>query len=173
MFQPRFAILVVIILLSALYRIIPHPFNFTPIGAIALFAGAKFWDKHVAVLVTLLSMLLADLYLGLYNSIIFTYLGLCSMVYIGTVIQKKESLINIVIAGVTGSLAFYVISNFGVWLLSGMYDHTMNGLAECYLLAIPFLQNSLNSTLFFSFLFFSIFYLLEQRYPLLKTGNTI
>ncbi len=87
--KPRLIVIAGIIFCSTLYRIIPHPFNFTPIAALGLFAGATFDDKQHALITTLLAMLLADLYLGLYNSLAFTYAGLIATVYFGTLLKKN------------------------------------------------------------------------------------
>lgn len=171
MCKPRFIILLGIIFCSVLYRLIPHPFNFTPIAATALFAGAHFNHKKEALLVTLIPMFFSDLYLGIYNSLFFTYAGLCSVIYIGTALRKTQRIQNIIFFGLLGSLSFYALSNFGVWLCSGLYEHSIQGLIECYWFAIPFLQNCICSMLLFSLIFFSLFSYLENTYTMLKQGN--
>lgn len=65
MYRLRFLVLVGMILGAAASRLIPHPFNFTPIGAMALFGGACFADRRAAFLVPLAAMFLSDLAIGL------------------------------------------------------------------------------------------------------------
>jgi hypothetical protein len=59
--KPRIAVLVGMVLVAALARLVPHPPNFTPIGAVALFGAAHFKQKWAAFLVPLLALLLSDL----------------------------------------------------------------------------------------------------------------
>jgi len=170
--NPRFITLISIVAAAALYRVLPHPVNFTPVGAIALFAGAKFADKYLALAVTLCAMFVADLFLGFYNSMAFVYAGIAAMVAIGFWLRNNNSLSKTIIATLAGSAAFYLLSNLGVWMMTDMYPHTAAGLVTNYLAAIPFLQNSLISNLLFVGLFFGAFHLLENKFSQLRLQNS-
>ncbi len=166
--NPRIITLIGIVIAAALYRILPHPVNFTPVGAIALFAGAKFADKYLAIIVTLCAMLLADLFLGFYNTMAFVYAGITAIVVIGFWLQKKNSVPRLLTATLSGTVAFFILSNLGVWLMTDMYTHNTAGLVATYVAALPFLQNSLISNLLFVSVFFGAFHWLESRYQQLR-----
>ena len=128
-----------LIILGVIARLFPHPWNFTPIGALGLFAGANVGPR-VAWLVPLSALLIADLILGFYEPMImlFVYLGFLAGPLLGRLmLSKKRSVARIGGAVFASSTIFFVLSNFGVWV-AGYYPHTLAGLVECYVLAIPF-----------------------------------
>ncbi|MBC8304320.1 MAG: hypothetical protein H8E55_52240 [Pelagibacterales bacterium] len=141
----------VLILIMVLSRLIPHPPNFTPIIAIAMMSGYFFKSLNFSILILLISMLLSDLFLGLYNNMIFVYASLFIIVLYFFQINKKINYKNLFFLGLGSSLVFFIISNFGVWIMENMYEKNLNGLINCYLLAIPFFKNTFISTLFFSY----------------------
>ena len=100
------------VLVAALTRLVPHPPNFAPITAMSLFAGAYFTRKQLAFIVPLLAMLISDLFLGFYTISIFVYLSFAVITFIGQ--QKNRVTPKLVLLG---SVLFFLISNFGVWLL--------------------------------------------------------
>lgn len=158
-----------VILIAAIYRVIPHPYNFTPVIAMALFAGAKLENRSYAVVIPLASMFISDWILGFHNTMIFVYGALAICVLLGRFLNRFDggfsSLVNLSLATISASMLFYIVTNFGVWWLSGIYRSDWNGLVESYLAALPFFQNSLLGNLFFSGLFFIGFYLAEKKYP--------
>ena len=146
-----------LILILALARLIPHPPNFTPIIAVAIMSGYFFRNIYLSFTVLLVSMLLADLFIGFYGNMLFVYLSLFLIAYIFFKISEKINFKNLFIYSFFGSLIFFIISNFGVWTLGspGVYDiayeKNLNGLVECYILAIPFFGNTFLSTLIFAY----------------------
>lgn len=152
------------IVLMALFRFIPHLPNFTPITAIALFGGVYFNDKKLAFIIPIMIMLLSDLFLGFSSVTIFVYTAFIFVGYIGTLI-KKLNLKSILIS----SLSFFIITNFGVWLLS--YPKTLDGLMQCYSLAIPFFRNSLLADLFYAGVMYFGFEFISNKLLILKKGN--
>lgn len=136
-------LIVAIIFISALTRLVPHAPNFTPITAIALFGGVYFSSKTIAYSIPLAVMLLSDLFLGFSSISPFVYLAFALVSFIG--IHRKIMNIWTVLLG---SVSFFVITNFGVWLLS--YPKTWTGFVECYTLALPFFRNSVLGDLFYS-----------------------
>ncbi|MFN0117722.1 MAG: DUF6580 family putative transport protein [Elusimicrobiota bacterium] len=168
MFQFRFLTIVGMIGLAALSRLIPHPWNFTPVGAMALFAGAQFEQKKHAFLVPLLAVFISDLFLGFYPGIGFVYLSYVSIVFVG--FWLKESLIfsRWVFSSMATSVLFFIISNFGVWMSGGLYPLTLSGLAQCFVAAIPFFRNTMVGDFVFSSILFGSFLLASLRFPSLK-----
>jgi uncharacterized membrane protein len=150
----------VLIFLGFLGRILPHPSNFTPIVAIGLFSGFYFSLKFSKFLIPLLSMFLSDMIIGFYDGIWLNYISIIASIYIGTRIPVHKLKISFtLLAACASSLSFFVLSNFGVWLTSGMYPHTLEGLLECYVLAIPFYQNSLAGDCIYSLILFGMYQL--------------
>ena len=146
-----------LIIILAFARLIPHPPNFTPIIAVAIISGYFFKNFNLSVLILLAAMLISDLFIGFYKNIIFVYLSLIFITFIFHKISSNISFKNLFIYGFAGSLIFFVISNFGVWVLGSpgaqdiAYEKSLNGLIQCYILAIPFFGNTFLSTLIFSY----------------------
>ena len=146
-----------LILILALARLIPHPPNFTPIIAVALISGYFFKNINLSLLTLLVAMLLSDLFIGFYENMIFVYASLLLITFVFYKISIKINFKNLFIYSFVGSLIFFIVSNFGVWALGspGVYDiayeKNLNGLVECYILAIPFFGNTFLSTLIFAY----------------------
>ena len=146
-----------LIVILAFARLIPHPPNFTPIIAVAIISGYFFKNFNLSVLILLAAMLISDLFIGFYENIIYVYASLLLITFIFHKISNKINFKNLFICGFAGSLIFFVVSNFGVWVLGspGVYDiayeKSLSGLIECYILAIPFFGNTFMSTLIFAY----------------------
>ena len=135
--------IIAFMLIAVLFRLLPHLPNFTPITAIALFGGLYFSNKTMAYLVPLVIMALSDLFLGFHSISFVVYAAFIVVSFIGTQ-TKKTSVFTILLS----SISFFIITNFGVWLIG--YPKTWSGLVECYTLALPFFRNSLLGDLFYS-----------------------
>ena len=146
-----------LILILAFARLIPHPPNFTPIIAVAIMSGYFFRNIYVSFSILLISMLIADIFIGFYENIIFVYIALLLITFVFYKLSNKINFRNLFIYGFVGSLIFFIISNFGVWALGSLgvynipYEKSLSGLVECYVLAIPFFGNTFLSTLIFSY----------------------
>ncbi len=161
--------LVTIILALGAYRLFPHPFNVTPVMAMGLFAGTYFDKKWMAFVIPMLSMFLADIFLGFHNTMLFVYGAILVAVSIGFLLRDSVSPLKVIGASVAGSILFFVITNFGVWAVSDYYPNTWQGLATCFTMAIPFFQRTLFGDLFFNgVLFISYWYFAKSlgRYTL-------
>ena len=159
------------ILLAAALRLVPHPPNFTPIGAMALFSGAYFGRRLLSFVAPLAAMLLSDAVLGFYSGMWVTYLAVALIVLVGWVALSRVSVLRVAGAALASSTVFFLVSNFGVWALSGMYPHNSAGFVACYVAAIPFFQNTLAGDLFYATLLFGGFALAEQALPQLRDGR--
>lgn len=138
-----------LIFLGVMSRLIPHAPNFTAINAIALFGFYSLGSLRMSLITVFSVMLLSDLFFGFYSSIIFTYLSFGLIVFMGYGLPPKISLRRTTFLLVISSLLFFIITNFGIWLVDSMYPKTIEGLGLCYLAAIPFLANNLLGTLFY------------------------
>ena len=156
------------ILLAAALRLVPHPPNFTPIGAMALFGGAYFGRRALAFAAPLGALLLSDAVIGFHSGMPFVYASVAIIVLFGIAVRSRMTPLRIGAAAVLSSVLFFAVTNFGVWLGDGMYPQTLAGLAACYVAAIPFFQNTLAGDLVFTALLFGGFALIERRVPLLR-----
>jgi hypothetical protein len=148
--QPSWQWLATIILFLAFSRLIPHAPNFTPLGAMALLAGACVKDLRLSLLIPLLAMLLSDAMLGFHSSMIFVY-GAIALIVVGSHYWLRcLSLVSISLAAIFSALAFFLITNFGAWLSHDMYAHSASGLAQAYVAGIPFFKNTLLSNILFT-----------------------
>ena len=144
-------LLIIILTLFAVFsRLIPHPPNFTPLLAIALYAGISFKNKKLFI-IPLVAMIVSDVFLGYHSSILWVYFSLLIIFYIGYVSFKKYSFTNLILLSIISSLMFFILTNFGVWIIG--YPKTFEGLMACYIAAIPFFHNTLFSTILFSTIF--------------------
>ena len=155
---------------AAALRLVPHPPNFAPIGAMALFSGAYLGRRTLAFVAPLAALLLSDLVLGFYHGQATVYFSVALIVMIGMVALQRRSALRIGGAALASSILFFVITNFGMWLSSGFYPRTLAGLEACYVAAIPFFQNSLAGDLFYAALLFGGFALAEHLIPRLRAG---
>jgi hypothetical protein len=154
-----------IVLLGACARLIPHPWNFTPLVAIGLFAGTYARSTGAAAAVTLLSLILSDLALGFYQGFWVVYAAALVPVLAGRLAARRANAHNafavrlpdmavIAGAGLASSLSFFLITNFGVWAGGALYPRTLAGLAACYAAGIPFYRNQLAGDVFYMLLMF-------------------
>ncbi len=150
------------VVLAAAFRILPHPPNFSPVTALALFGGAHFADKRAAFLVPLTAMLVSDLVLGFHALIPVIYGCVALFVCLGFRLRQRRPG-HVVQMALTASVTFFIVSNLAVWGFTGMYPKTAAGLAACYVAAWPFFQNTLAGDLCFTTLLFGGMALGEWR----------
>ncbi len=129
------------VVLGACARLVPHPWNFTPMMAIGLFAGSHARKVSTGVFATLLALVLSDLVLGFYPGFWYVYAAALIPVLLGSTIRDRSGASVIAIAALASSLSFFLITNFMVWATGQMYPHTIGGLSACYVAGIPFYQN--------------------------------
>jgi hypothetical protein len=160
----RNLVLVSMILCAALSRLIPHPPNFTAVGALALFGGVQLSRRGPAFLAPLGALILSDLMLGLHPLIPWVYGSFCLVVGLGMCVPKEAKPCQIALASLAGSLLFYFVTNFGVWVMLDTYPQTALGLLECYVAGLPSLVNTALGDLCYSALLFGGFALAQLRF---------
>jgi hypothetical protein len=193
----RTLLIFTLIVLAAALRLAPHPWNFTPVGAIALFSGAMVRDRRLAFLFPLLVMFATDAIIGFNKLSPLVYASFLLSVLIGRTVvgtrfslprrtkgesprAKRESqpgappttkervVPRIAAATLLGALQFFLITNFGVWAFLNSYPRTSAGLAACYLAGVPFFWNTLASDALYATLLFGGFALAERLAPRLR-----
>ena len=168
--KPRAMLLIAMIVGAASFRLVPHPSNFTPIGALALFAGAHFDEKRWAFIVPLAAMLLSDLVIGFHSGMPVIYAVFAAIVCMGFLLKEKKTALRVTTALFAAAVFFFTVSNFAVWAAEGLYPMTFQGLVTCYVAAIPFFQNWLAGTLFYSAILFGGFVLAERKLPVFASA---
>jgi hypothetical protein len=154
---------VMLVLVGAATRLVPHPANFVPIGAMALFGGT-YLKKKEAFILPLLSLFLSDLFIG-FDSLamrLSVYGSFLITVFIGFWLKSRRSLKNLVLAALSSSIIFFLTTNFTVWFLGNMYAKSPAGLVMCYILALPFFKNTIAGDLFYSGVFFGSYELVKN-----------
>ena len=165
--SPNFWVVTLMVFMAAFVRLLPHPPNFAPIAAMALFGGAYFNKKSLAFAIPLIALFLTDLIIGIYSYAWVVYLSFALIVVLGIIMLKKVSVKNLIFASVTASVSFFAITNFGVWALGTLYPKTPEGLLASYTAAIPFFQYSLLGDLFFVGVMFGVYELVKHKVPAL------
>jgi len=178
----RTVLLFAMALLVALTRLIPHPINFAPLAAMALFGGAYFSRRTTAVIVPLTALWMSDLVINfsIYGRIVWIYEGFYwvygSFILIaglGYLTLKKVKISRLIFASISASALFFVVSNFGVWYSFGNpnFPSTVEGLLKCYIAGLPYFWNTLAGDLFYTAILFGSFEWAQLRFSKLKFSS--
>jgi hypothetical protein len=157
-----------LIVIAAALRIAPHPWNFTPIGAMALFSGAILKDRRLAFLFPLLALFAGDIFIGFHKLIPVVYASFLINVAIGLWLRDRRTVTRISLATLLGAIQFFLITNFAVWQFLGGYPHTAGGLMACYIAGIPYFWNTLAGDAVYAVLLFGSFAFAERFLPLFR-----
>jgi len=176
MLNSRWFFLTALIVIGVFSRWIPHPGNFTALGATALLAGSVLRSNKAALLLPLLILFLSDLVLGFHSGMLIIYAAFLLTTWMGSWIPERNyfersQAMKIFGFAISGSFVFYVLTNFAVWLNGTMYTHDTAGLIQCYVMGLPFLKNQILGDLFFSGVLFSSYEVLGRRW-LLSPSNS-
>jgi len=184
----RSLILVGMVVLAVLARLVPHPPNFTPIGAMALVAAARFRSRWAGFLVPLTAMLLGDLGLevatrlgvlggwmatgsGFHRGMYFVYGSIVLIAAVGLLLRRHKSVGSVGAAVLASAVIFFLVTNLGVWLEGLIYPRTWDGLLACYVAAIPFFHWTLLGDAFYATVLFGTLALAEKKYPALQAAS--
>ena len=155
-------IILLIILIGAFSRIIPHPPNFTAIGAISILGGLYFNKKYLAFFTPIMAMFLSDIILG-HTPIISVYIAFLTIIPLGIKIRENLTYSSIFKISIYASILFFVITNFTSWLYNPIYPQNLSGLIMSYTAGIPFFANTLLGNLFFCFSLFGLYEIISKR----------
>lgn len=151
--NPPIILLVVIVFGVVLMRLIPHPPNLSPIGALALFSGAYF-ENRTKFILPIAALFLSDLIIGFHTTMPFVYGSFIVTILLGAYLKQKQSILRIGCLSMISSVLFFFITNFGVWATSSMYASTFSGLMNAYAMGVPFFRNTVAGDLVYSFILF-------------------
>jgi hypothetical protein len=164
----RIAIVLCFILFAAIVRILPHPWNFTPVGAMALFSGAKLGRNWKAFFLPLAALFAGDVFVGFHSLMLAVYLSFCLSVLIGIIFRNRQSVGPLSLATLLGATQFFLVTNFAVWAFLIGYPKTIAGLTACYVTGIPFFGNTLAGDAFYAAVLFGGYALVERRLPAMR-----
>lgn len=161
-----------LLILAIATRFVPHPANFTAIGAIALFSGL-YLNKKQALALPMITMFVSDIFIGFYSPYIMAsvYIGFAFMVMIGQYLKNKIKFGNILFGAIAGSTIFFLLTNTAVWAFGTMYTHNLSGLLESYYLALPFWRNELLGNLFYSGVLIGGYEMIKKLVPEINTAT--
>jgi hypothetical protein len=150
----------IIISFGILSRVVVHTPNFTPVLSMAFLSGMYLKGRQ-AVLVPLALMVISDLIIGPYPLMVLTWGSIVLLSVLGLWLKEKKNLANVFSGSITSAVIFFIVTNLGAWL--AFYPHTMDGLRQCYILAIPFFRSTFVSTMAYSVVFYTAYEWLLKR----------
>jgi len=162
---PRFWLALALVVIGVALRVMPHPWNFAPIGAIALFGGAKFERPAFGIAIPLLTMLIGDAFIGFHSAMPVIYATYALIAVIGMLLRGRQNVATVGAGALLSSTIFFITTNYDVWARGTAYAKTAAGLVTRYVAAIPYFGNTIASDLLFSAIFFGAFALAERKIP--------
>ncbi len=178
-FSPRFWVLTLLILGAVFSRLLPHPPNFSPIAASALFGAAFFPKRWQAFLIPIGATFLSDLVLNqviyaqystgiFYPGMGWQYAAYALIVLAGFAIFRSVKVQTVLAGALSATVIFFLVSNFGSFGSNPVYPKTFGGLITAYAAGLPFAQGTLLGDLFYSGVLFGSFALLKAGLPQLR-----
>lgn len=170
------------LVIVSISRFLPHWPNFTALGATALFSGAVLYkNRFLSILLPLTILFASDLiinnvvYASFYESFkwitpgaAYIYGGIIAMTLLGEVFAKNQKITGILGAVGAGTIAFFLLTNFGAWLANPIYPKTASGLLASYSAGLPFLANAATANLVYSGILFGTLFLAKSKVPELR-----
>ena len=174
----EFSIALLLISIGVSLRLLPHPPNFAPIAAIALFGGVYF-SRKIALILPIVAMAISDIFIGDYEPKLMAsvYGSFLLCVVLGFWLKKHKKWYTVGGSVLSCSVLFFLITNFAVWDFTPWYAKTISGLIQCYLMALPFFKNTLLGDLFYVTIFFGAYEIVEvwikRRFGIIERTPTI
>ncbi|TXT21424.1 MAG: hypothetical protein FD138_4064 [Planctomycetota bacterium] len=189
---PRVLLLTVLVLAAAFARLLPHLHNFAPVAAVALFAAAYLPSRRWSVLLPLVAMFLSDIVLyatkdtayrdHAVSNMLFVYSAYAIVALIGQWLRARVTTGRVVTAALAGSITFFLVTNFGAWLMlsqplsatePAIYERTLSGLLDCFIAGVPFFRGTFFGDMAYTVLLFGGFALLERTVPQLRSSPLV
>jgi hypothetical protein len=164
----RTIVILAMIAIAAVLRIVPHPWNFTPIGAMALFSGAVVKDRRLAFLFPPLALFVGDIFVGFHKLMPIVYASFLVNVALGYWIRNRRNVWRISAITLLGATQFFLITNFAMWAFWDSYPRTVAGLVACYVAGLPLFWNTLAGDAFYAALLFGGLAIGERTFPVLR-----
>lgn len=172
--RTKILLAVLLIAFGFVGRMLPHAWNFTPLIAISLFAGAYLGKRYVLV-IPLVTMILSDVFLGFYNLgvMITVYTSIITAGYIGVYLtSQKKNIGRLTLATLSSSTLFFITTNTAVWAFGTMYEKSITGLLASYTAGIPFFRNMIVGDMWFTLILFGSYELAVLLYKRINTKET-
>jgi len=157
-------------------RLVPHWWNVTAMASFSLFAGALF-SRRVAIVSVVCAMLLSDMIIGMHwsypifgNWTWFSYSGMIIFILLGRGMNQESTVIQVLGLSISGALFYWLWTNLGVWMISGIYAHSAAGLLSCFILALPFLRHALLGAITWPILLLMVLRVIRMHFPI-KMGR--
>jgi hypothetical protein len=162
-------ILLFYVLAAIVLRLLPHPWNLAPVGAMFLFSAATFRTRLQGWLVPLAALVVSDFFTaqflhhgqGMFNWMVWISFSVVGLV--GWILRSKITPLRVAGTAIAGGLTFFIVVDFGLWLGGHMYPKTFTGLLECYIAALPFLRNDVIGNLVYCAIMFGSYAWIESR----------
>ena len=155
-----------LVALCVVARLLPHPPNFAPTAAVAMFGCVFFSRRWQAVAVVMLGMALGDCFIGFYDtSVMLTVYASMLMPLAARPFLRKPGIVRVGAVGFAAGVGFYLTTNAAVWLFTNAYPPTLDGLAASYIAGLPFLKWTLLGNFLYSAVLFGTYGILERRVP--------
>ncbi len=145
-----------IFIVGVVSRLIVHLPNFTPVVALAFFGGC-YLKKRQAIFLPVALLAVTDFFIGFHHTMPFTWVSVMLVAAFGTWVRERKSWKTVLGGSLLSAFLFFVVTNWGVWLVGGLYPPTMEGLRRCFLMAIPFFRYTLASTVMYTVAFFVLY----------------
>jgi hypothetical protein len=163
--------LAIMVTLGACARLVPHPWNFTPMMAIGLYSGAKSEKLHRGIFATIFALLLSDAVMGFYSGMWYVYAASVVPVLIGRLLRERNEAGYLAAGAACSSVSFFVLTNFMVWAGGHLYPHTTAGLAACFVAGLPFYRNQVLGDAFYTVALFGGDWLIQRlAQPSMRTA---
>ncbi len=171
--KKHWILIALIMVAGAVFRLIPHPLNFAPLAGMALLASAYVRNSWQAWLIPVAAFWASDMVLNNFiyaqyfegfvlasNPFLFSAGAMLLIVLVGKYMLKKISIGNLILASLSASIIFFLVSNFGSWL-QGMlpYPRSFAGLIEAYVAGLPFIKGTIAGDLVFTGAFFGLWHI--------------
>lgn len=144
--------------IATLGRLIPHPWNMTPVAAAATLAGVKL-GKRFAVVVPLLAMFIGDIVIGFYNwhMLVVVYASMSAIGFVAYLSRGREGVAIFLARPIAASVLFFLTTNAAVCFFGTMYQHNGAGLLASYIAGLPFFGRDIVGNLLYTALFFGVY----------------
>lgn len=160
---------VILVFAASASRLLPHPVNFTPLIAIALFSGAVFQPIWLRVSVPLLAMLIADYFIGFHSGMPLVYGSLILTLFLGMAIKHKLKPTAIGLSTLAASTLFFLITNFAFFYPETFYPHNLQGVMASYVAGLPFFRNALLGDITYATLLFGGYQIFSSKFKTEKS----
>jgi hypothetical protein len=161
--KQKIFIAIILVIVAIVSRFLPHLWNFTALTAVSLFAG-NYLGFRWSFIIILPAMLISDYFIGFYDPKLMSFVyGSFVLLALLPILFKGKSFLRWAGLSLTGSLIFFLITNWAVWYFGAMYSPNLSGLFASYVAGIPFLKNAILGDLWYTFMLFGVYEFVQLK----------